>query len=753
GTVDQFFPYDVAARAHRIADRTVAAFLVPARAGSTIRSVRLRDRAANVLVALLGVTLNTGKPLFPDVAWGPARELNTSLTKAGPPATPAVAGVRGGIVTLENRYYRCQFDARDALRPITLIHKLAGPLLREDGARLFELGKEFALSELKAEGRAVTVSYSAPPLRVQVRLSVDDSPELGLSLEVRNTGTSTLETPLRFPVLAHVALGSAAETHYLFPRSAAVFGIEELELEEDYSSAFPMQFMDLYNPRDGAGLYLLAKDTNLTPKRYRLAKTGTGASMSVSYSYRVRGSDEPQHVRLPPGETFRAAPTVLGFHTGDWHAAFAAYRSWVRQWYKPVSPRKAWFEAAYNCRRDYPLGGSGMLFDVRRNHYTFDKIIDEGVREFGGIELVDISSWAYSEKFGRVGEYTRYELGGLDDFHRGIANGLRRGVPTGLYLEGYLIDVRSAIGRTRARDWQIRARNGEPWAWTGAPTEIFMCPRVTEWQDWMAQTYGKVAAQTGARAFYLDEFGFAQPGRACYNPAHAHAPGAAVGLGERELMRKVRASLDSVDPGAVIYIEEMPPDTNVPYADGAFSYSMNRAVEKQSPGAINLYRFAFPDFKLFDMVSEGIDARALTAADMKKSFFHANGLCLKGHAESWYPLEVREFIRRTHAVLREHSGTFQSRDADPLVPTLNRAVLANRFSSEGETIFTLYNESFRTVRGAVLSLPAGLRGRKWADLLAGRPITPCQGGAALCMEIGPREVAAVGSQNSGHNLR
>ncbi len=753
GTVDQFFPYDVAAGAHRIADRAVAVFLLPARAGTAIRFVRLRDRAANVLVALLGVTLNTGKPLFADVAWGPARELNTSVTNVLPPEGPAVANVRGGIVTLENRYYRCQFDARDGLRPIRLDHKIAGPLLGDEGTRLFELGKEFTLSRLKAEGRAVTASYSAPPLRVQVRLSTDDSPELGLSLEVTNTGASTLETPLRFPVLGHVALGSAAETQYLFPRAAAVFGREDVELEEDYSSAFPMQFMDVYNPRLGAGLYLLSQDPDLTPKRYRLLKTGAGASMSVSYSYRVRGSAEPQHVRLTPGQTFHAAPTVLGFHTGDWHAAFEAYRGWVRQWYKPVSPRKAWFEAAYNCRRDYPLGGSGMLFDVRRNHYTFDKIIDEGAREFGGVDMVDISSWAYSEKFGRVGEYTRYELGGLDDFHSGIASGLRRGVPTGLYLEGYLIDVRSAIGRTRARDWQIRARNGEPWAWAGAPTEIFMCPRVAQWQDWMAQTYAKVAAQTGARAFYLDEFGFAQPGRACYNPAHAHAPGATVGLGERELMRKVRASLDGVDPGAVIYIEEMPPDTNVPYADGAFSYSMNRAVEKYSPGAINLYRFAFPDFKLFDMVSEGIDARALTAADMKKSFFHANGLWLKGHAESWYPPEVREFIRGTHAVLRAHSTTFQSCDTDPLVPTLNQAVLANRFSSAGETVFTLYNESYRTVRGAVLALPVGLRERKWTELLTGRPIAACQAGAALCMEIGPREVAAVGSRNSGHNPR
>ncbi len=757
GVVDQVFPYDIAVGAHRIADRTVAAFLLPARGGAILRTVRVRDRAANVLVALLGVTLNTGAPLFADVAWGPVRALHTPVMGVEPAAAAATASLRDGVVVLDNRYYHCEFNARDGMKPVRLDHKIAGGLLRGGAPRLFDLGLEFALAGIAAGKNTVVATYTsrdaALPLGVEVRLVVDDSPELGVSLVVKNTGAGTLEVPLRFPNLGAVAVGGPAGTHYLFPRSAAVFGSEEGVLEEYYSGAFPMQFVDLYNPRVGAGLYVLLKDLDLTPKRYRLAKNGEGAAISVSYSYAVRGSDRPQHVRLDPGATFRAAPVALGFHGGDWRAAFHAYRAWVRTWYKPVSPRKAWFEAVYNCRRDYPLGGSGMLFDVRRNRYTFDKLIDEGAREFGGIDLVDISSWAYSEKFGRVGEYTRYELGGLENFRGGIAAARARGVPTGLYLEGYLIDVRSQVGRTRARDWQIRARNQEPLAWNGAPTEILMCPRVPDWQDWMARTYAQVAAQTRARAFYIDEFGFSQPDRACYNPAHAHPRGATVALGERQFMRKVRASLDGVDRDAAIYIEEMPPDANVPYADGAFCYAINRADQRRSPGAINLYRFAFPDFKLFDMVSEGIDARALTAADMKTSFFLANGLWLKGHAESWYPAEVREFIRRTHAVLRAHSGTFHSRDAEPLIETLNTAVLANRFRTPGETIYTLYNESYRTVRGALLRLPDELHGRPLVNLLTGRPMATCDGGASLCLEMGPREVAAVGARIADHSPR
>ncbi len=749
GVVDQVFPYDVVAGAHRIADRTVMALLVPAGRGKVVRAVHVRDCAANILVALLGVTVNTGTARFADVRWAPSRDLTSRTKSAEPPAVPVTVRVQDGVALIKNRYYHCEFDLREGWSGLS---SPLGPL-SSGPKRLFDTASGLEFTGVTVHDRTVVATYASELVRVEVRLEADESPELRMSLAATNTGAKVVELPLRFPDLGSIKLGDAADTHYLFPRAAAVFGSEETTLEEDYSSAFPMQFVDLYNPRTGAGLYLMVKDLDLTPKRFRLEKSAAGVSLSVSYSHRVRGSQEPQHVRIEPGATFRTATTVLGFHRGDWRVAFNAYRDWVRTWYKPASARKAWFEAAYNCRRDYPLGGSGMLFDVRANRYTFPKIIDEGEREFGGIDMVDISSWAYSEKFGRVGEYTRYELGGAENLRAGITEALRRGVPTGLYLEGYLIDVRSEIGRTRARDWQIRARNQEPLAWNGAPTEVFMCPRVAEWQDWMAQTYAKVAAQTGARAFYIDEFGFSRPDRACYNPLHAHPPGATVAMGERELMRKVRAALDGADREAVIYIEEMPPDANVPYADGAFCYSINGADARRSPGAINLYRFVFPDFKLFDMVSEGIDARAMTTADMKKSFFLGNGLWLKGHAESWYPPEVREFIRRTHAVLREHSATFQSRDAEPLAATVNPAVLANRFASAGETIYTFYNEGYRTARGTILRLPDALRGREWTDLLSGQPVAPCEGGAALCMEIGPRDVAAVAARIPSHASR
>jgi hypothetical protein len=78
-----------------------------------------------------------------------------------------------------------------------------------------------------------------------------------------------------------------------------------------------------------------------------------------------------------------------------------------------------------------------MLYDVKRDRYTFNELIRDG-RAFGGIDSIDISGWAMSEKVGRVGDYP-IELGSVEDLWRNVSLGLKAGIPTGLYFEGYLL--------------------------------------------------------------------------------------------------------------------------------------------------------------------------------------------------------------------------------------------------------------------------------------------------------------------------
>jgi hypothetical protein len=147
----------------------------------------------------------------------------------------------------------------------------------------------------------------------------------------------------------------------------------------------------------------------------------------------------------------------------------------------------------------------------------------------------------------------------------------------------------------------------------------------------------------------------------------------------------------------ILYIEETPPDAAAPYYDAAFCYNFRLANRTLSPLKLNLWRFAFPDIRLWDMVSIGIDPRELQAEDFRLSLWHGNGLWLKGHSDTWYGEDLLAFIRRARGLLKQHVAAFAGA-ADPLVDSPHPAVFINRFHGGEQTVYTLFNASYRTVR-------------------------------------------------------
>jgi hypothetical protein len=433
---------------------------------------------------------------------------------------------------------------------------------------------------------------------------------------------------------------------------------------------------------------VIVRDTAARGKHFRLTRAGGAVRVEVEY-----------RIRLAPGETMRFPEVEVVFHGGGWREGFNAYRAWVKSWYQPRGPRPEWAKRAFWARRDYPLGGSGHLFHVRENRYAFDDLLADA-QSLGGADFIDISGWALSNSVGRVGDYP-IELGGAADLAKNIG---AAGVPTGLYFEGYLADKASKTGRRAAPAWQIIDENGSPRWWTGG-AELFVCPYVAE-----------VAQETGAAAVYLDEFGFGN--KRCYATTHGHAPGVGTMEGELEMVRAVRRELAAAGRAStMLYIEETPPDAAAPYYDAAFCYALPMA--RVPPGAVklNLWRFVFPDVRLWDMVSLGVHPRALPAEDMRLSLWHGNGAWLKGHVETWYGEENLAFLRRAHELLLRHADAFAGQ-AEPLVASPNPEVWINRFEGKTETVFTLFNASYRTVRMT----------------FEGREVT-----------IGPREVEVVAS--------
>ncbi len=498
------------------------------------------------------------------------------------------------------------------------------------------------------------------------------------TLSLTNTDGSPRDFTLVFPSLDIRAATRADDVYYLFPQQSAVLSQAEQTLEGNYSGAFPLQFTDVFAPAANSGAAVIVNDTNARGKRFRLTKSGATVRVEVLYT-----------VHLDAGETVRFPGVDVVFHGGDWRQGFDAYRRWTRSWYKPQGPRPAWLRTAFWARRDYPVGGSGELFDVRANRYTFDTLLRDAA-PLGGADFIDISGWALSNATGRVGDYP-IELGGAADLKRNIAAAR---VPTGLYFEGYLADKNSAVGRRAAPAWQIIDSTGKPKWWQGG-AELFVCPYVADWQAYLSHRIADVAAATSAEAVYLDEYGFGHQN--CYSTKHGHQPGAGTMEGELAMVRAVRRALDAAGrPNTALYIEETPPDAAAPYYDAAFCYALPMARVAPGEVKLNLWRFVFPDVRLWDMLSLGVHPRQLPAEDIRLSLWHGNGAWLKGHVETWYGEKNLALLRHSHELLKHHAAAFAGQ-AEPLVRSPHPTVLMNRFSGGGETVHTLFNTSYRTV--------------------------------------------------------
>ncbi|MGC8794775.1 MAG: DUF6259 domain-containing protein, partial [Bryobacteraceae bacterium] len=356
------------------------------------------------------------------------------------------------------------------------------------------------------EGKPATAPGT---LRTDLKI-VSSGKERVASFIVTNDSRAPVEFTLAFPWLEVRAAADPSDVYYVFPRQGAVISRAERSWNEVYTASSPLQFLDVFAPAANCGAALIVRDLSAQLKVFRLEKKGPVVSLRVEYP-----------VQLAAGEAFRAPEAAVVAHGGDWHEGLEAYRGWVASWYRPRTPRPNWLRDAWWCRRDYPIGGSGLLFDARRSRYTFEELMREG-EAFGGMDFIDISGWAYSGTYGRVGDYV-IELGGPADLRANIKRAAKLGIRTGLYFEGYLVDKNSRVGRRNIARWQLIGPDGKGAWWPGGSPEFFVCPALRDWQDYFAARVAAVAREVGAHAVYIDVHGFGT--RRCYSTEHGHRPG------------------------------------------------------------------------------------------------------------------------------------------------------------------------------------------------------------------------------------
>jgi hypothetical protein len=189
--------------------------------------------------------------------------------------------------------------------------------------------------------------------------------------------------------------------------------------------------------------------------------------------------------------------------------------------------------------------------------------------------------------------------------------------------------------------------------------------------------------------------------------------------------------------------EETPNDVHAQYQDGALGYSVVSDDPVLAPHRVDLFRFMFPDFKVFQLVSYNPFVEG--GWDLLKwPFFNAEAWWLNQDPQRDYCADARNFLKQSFAILHQYKDAFCSDEVAPLVPTLMPTVYANQFTSPQATAWTLFNAEYKTMRGDLLSV-RHRAGTRYRDAFTGQEIEPriAKGQAIIPVTIGPRDVGCV----------
>jgi uncharacterized protein DUF6259 len=705
---ERFFPARISSGLHRIPNNTFSALAFPADPNKIINEINIHDLSDGGLFSLAAITLNVSGDPFYDEAFKIPDPLVINPADIPPYQAPVVSFTSPTLI-MKNRFFMIQFNLSEGFSIEEYTSLFTDHKILNERTKLFSgtindfyfTSLSFApsslniISEDSTTTAVIDVSMKGYEENIQgtLNITIDESPEINFSMKLKNNGNSPYPFELIFPDISGITLGNISDNlYYAYPEQTFITGNREINISTPYSGLFPMQFMDLFNPEKGWGIYLLVKDLKLIRKNFHLMKNGNSASFSIKYPT-LPG------VGFPANEELEIAPFSLALHTGDWHQALNAYQKWASTWYKPRSPRQNWFRDIYSCRRDYPSIGTWYLYDKILDKYTMQKELDNAKRYLGGADMIDISSWGASSTYGRVGEYLLYEQGGLENFRSEIAIAQDQDTPVGLYIEGYLLDDRCTIYGEHGDEWNMIDKNGE--VIKSGDHEIFICPFASDWQDFMKDLYSTVYSDTNTSAIYIDVYG--RGTFTCFSDEHGHDAGETTLRGEYQMTKKIREGLNDQRPGIPLYTEYTPVDYISQFQDGSFSYTIRGGDPEITPTMTNLFRFGFPDFKQIELVNGLFLARNWTEEGLKKAFLNGEGIWIKGDIPSWYDENTIKFYIKSHEIFRDHRDAFRSDSPEALIQTKIGSIYANKFSHNEKTIFTFYNGNWKSVNGELIN--------------------------------------------------
>lgn len=619
-------------------------------------------------------------------------------------------------------------------------------------------------------------------LRATLEVALADSGQLRMYLAMANAGDTAIDFKTAFPQLGGLAIsGNPADDYYMFPAWGGIIASANTSLRTAYGENTAWwQMIDLFSPDRGAGMALrcldesglykapaLRKGVMLVPEYVMTAigsymqpemywdsslEPGDGTSLTFEYLRRTRA----------PGEGFTPPAAVVEVHPGDWHEAMKQYSRWahtVWQWRPhPSELARRWNVVATGWGQSPLYGENGWrtdFFEEGRDvlemmswwdwsevgpwNVPMDRLRDE--LGDGFYERYK-SYWVTNPATGQLeyplnrGDYAYNEdWGGLPALRDYVQAHRDRDILPMFYMEGILCCDTTRTGQQFGEQygvmndlWTDPYNTGKtPEGYVGSYGSWNMCSDTAWWPEYLAETVARVCRDTGVAGVRLDEYG--HRGYVCTSDKHQHLfaePGHNAWLqAVSRACGLVREAMDEVDPKLVLTTEFPGYDHLARFLDGAIVYESMSHVRPIRPVPVNLFRFYFPQCKLYDLDRD-------TGDSLDWQFF--NGMGRFGGVQS----------PSRHLILQQSSSLFDGREFDPLVPTLRERVYANHFIGRDKQITMLYNDEAFTVDGMLLPVERE-RGWHFVELLSSTELSPHRagGGWAVGLKLGRGDVACV----------
>jgi hypothetical protein len=299
---------------------------------------------------------------------------------------------------------------------------------------LDDVGFQLCTFKDKKENANVSVSinqrssYVENPFLVTQMFTLGAGAELSWKVQSENTATGgrayrepqTRYSNITFPVMQKLKIGNEAEMHYLLPTQQGYFCIDNADnfifyFTRNYDPKMPI---DIYNLKEQRGLY------------FHVLNSALDFNFENSNDFKTRVF---QYFSQKPGEKTEILDCRIKLHEGDWHAAFSAFKNYIRSdfdftFYKrPVQEK---YRQRLISHFTFLYGFD--IYDPQTNRFKIDAFLDEGELNFGGYDYMLL--WH---------DYPRMGIDDRDQFD------MYEDLPGG--LEG----LRKMVDKAHARDVQV----------------------------------------------------------------------------------------------------------------------------------------------------------------------------------------------------------------------------------------------------------------------------------------------------------